>query len=219
MKTHLHYPIKITPSRQEGAVLITSLILLVIITMLGVSGIEGTKLETRMAANTKEYNMAFQIAQSGIEHTFRAYERDSNLLSKMPDDVWLVKPPNAKPDDQLEKLDIGAGRANFRVMKSSKQVDYGSKVSRYYIIESTGCTTRNCNNGVQAVIVGGLRTEQAKDPDVRKIQKQEEFELPLECDNAPNSAGCTSAIRKVCSTSFSPNKCRMDLETKRQTQN
>jgi len=216
MKTHLHFSLIPTPSHQEGAVLITSLILLVIITMLGVSAIEATKLETRMAANTREYNLAFQIAQSGIDHTFRQYEKQPGLLSELPDDKWLIKPPDATPADKLDKLDIGSGTARFRVMKSSKQVDYGSKVSRYFIIESTGCTTKNCNNGVKAVIVGGMETEQAKDPEVLQKRGDDESQLPIECETAPSSAGCLGAIKKVCSTSFSPNKCRIDLEEERQ---
>ncbi|HEW98913.1 MAG: hypothetical protein DRR16_08860 [Candidatus Parabeggiatoa sp. nov. 3] len=215
MKTHLHYSIRPTPNHQEGAVLITSLILLLIITMLGVSAIEATKLETRMAANTREYNQAFQIAQSGIDHTFRKYDQQTKLLSELPDDKWLIKPPAATPADKLDKLDIGSGIARFRVMKSSKQVDYGSKVSRYYIIESTGCTTKNCKNGVKVVIVGGMEIEQAKDPDVFRNRGDEDMELPEECE-IPSSAGCLNAIRQVCSTTFSPNKCRMDLEEERQ---
>ncbi|MEK8016827.1 MAG: pilus assembly PilX N-terminal domain-containing protein [Candidatus Parabeggiatoa sp.] len=215
MKTHLHFSIIPTPSHQEGAVLITSLILLVIITMLGVSAIEATKLETRMAANTREYNLAFQIAQSGIDHTFRTYEEQPEMLSGMPDDKWLSKPPEAKTKE-FESINIGSGTARFRVMKSSKQVDYGSKVSRYFIIESTGCTKKNCNNGVKAVIVGGMETEQAKDPEVLQKRGEDESQLPIECETAPSSAGCLGAIKKVCSTSFSPNKCRIDLEEERQ---
>lgn len=55
---------------QEGAVLIVALILLVVLTMLGISGIESTKMETRMADNVRKYNVAFQRAESGIATTF-----------------------------------------------------------------------------------------------------------------------------------------------------
>ena len=67
-KNHFNSPI-ITLPRQEGAVLIVSLILLVVMTMLGISGMEATKLETRMAANVQDYNKAFQKAEAGLAWT------------------------------------------------------------------------------------------------------------------------------------------------------
>lgn len=67
MKTNLplHWHFK-CPHRQEGAVLVISIMLLVILTMLGISAIESTKLETRMAKNTQTYNEAFQTAEAGL---------------------------------------------------------------------------------------------------------------------------------------------------------
>jgi Tfp pilus assembly protein PilX len=67
MKTNLplHWHFK-CPHRQEGAVLVISLMLLVILTMLGISAIDSTKLETRMAKNTQIYNEAFQMAEAGL---------------------------------------------------------------------------------------------------------------------------------------------------------
>ncbi len=51
---------------QRGAVLLVSLMLLIVLTMLGVSVIETTKLETKMAYNVTEYNHAFQVAEVGL---------------------------------------------------------------------------------------------------------------------------------------------------------
>lgn len=52
--------------KQKGAVLIVSLMLLVVLTMLGISALNSTKFETRMSANTAEYNRIFQAAEIGI---------------------------------------------------------------------------------------------------------------------------------------------------------
>lgn len=52
--------------RQQGAVLIISLMLLIVLTMLGISALDSTKLETKMAANTAERNRALQIAEIGL---------------------------------------------------------------------------------------------------------------------------------------------------------
>ena len=53
-------------SAQQGAVLIVAMIMLVILTLLGVSGMNTTRLEERMAANTQEHYRAFQNAESGL---------------------------------------------------------------------------------------------------------------------------------------------------------
>ena len=56
--------------RQRGAVLIVALVLLVILTLLGVSMMNTTKLEERMAANIQEATQAFQSAETGLSQGF-----------------------------------------------------------------------------------------------------------------------------------------------------
>jgi len=53
--------------RQQGAVLIVGLLLLVIITILAVSGMNTATTELAMARNDKNAENAFQAAESGIE--------------------------------------------------------------------------------------------------------------------------------------------------------
>jgi Tfp pilus assembly protein PilX len=55
---------------QRGAALITALVLLVILTMLGLSSMSTNTMEERMAANSQEKNRAFQAAESGLELAF-----------------------------------------------------------------------------------------------------------------------------------------------------
>lgn len=69
----------VAPRRQRGAVLIVSLVLLVILTLLGVSMMGTTKLEERMAANTQESTQAFQSAETGLSQGY-----DDN-------NAWAVK--------------------------------------------------------------------------------------------------------------------------------
>lgn len=56
--------------KQNGAVLITALIMLIILTMLGLSSMTTTTMEERMAGNSQEINRAFQAASSGLELVF-----------------------------------------------------------------------------------------------------------------------------------------------------
>ena len=58
------------PNRQRGAVLIVSLILLVVMTPLGVSSMNSTSLEEKMAANSQESTRAFQAAETGLSISF-----------------------------------------------------------------------------------------------------------------------------------------------------
>ena len=53
-------------TRQRGAVLIVSLIILIVITMIAAGSMRGTILEEKMAGNTRDRNLAFQAAESAV---------------------------------------------------------------------------------------------------------------------------------------------------------
>lgn len=55
---------------ETGAVLVTALIMLVLLTMLGVTTLSTTIMEERMASNTQESAKNLQIADSGIQKLF-----------------------------------------------------------------------------------------------------------------------------------------------------
>lgn len=54
------------PESQRGATLIIALILLLIITMVALSGVETVTLEEKMTANTYDRSLAFQSAEAGL---------------------------------------------------------------------------------------------------------------------------------------------------------
>ncbi len=51
---------------QKGAVLITSLMILLVLTLIGVTAMTTSTLEERMAGNLKDVNLAFQAAESAL---------------------------------------------------------------------------------------------------------------------------------------------------------
>lgn len=53
--------------RQRGTTLVVSLILLLVLTVLGVSGMSTSALELTMASNTQYHEDAFQAAETGID--------------------------------------------------------------------------------------------------------------------------------------------------------
>lgn len=55
-----------TRKTQQGVALIMSLVILLILTILGVSSVQNTSLQERMARNARDSNLAFQAAESAI---------------------------------------------------------------------------------------------------------------------------------------------------------
>ncbi len=55
-----------TRSQQRGAVLVAGLILLMVLTVLGISGMTTGTLELTMAGNAQFYQQAFQAAETGL---------------------------------------------------------------------------------------------------------------------------------------------------------
>ncbi len=56
-----------SPKRQQGAALVVGLILLVVITVLAISGMNTATTELAMARNDQNYENAFQAAENGLE--------------------------------------------------------------------------------------------------------------------------------------------------------
>ncbi len=57
---------------QRGAVLVTALVFLVILTLLGITSMSTNTLEERMAGNFQDANRAFQAAESGLSAAFNS---------------------------------------------------------------------------------------------------------------------------------------------------
>ena len=68
------------PACQSGAVLIISLIMLLLLTLIGLSGSQVTALEEKMAGNMRDKNLAFQAAESAL----RAVEATLNPPFPLP---------------------------------------------------------------------------------------------------------------------------------------
>lgn len=78
------------PRRQEGAALFVSLIMLVIMTILGLSSVQTTSMEERMARNARDTNLALQSAESAIIDGIRIIDAMTTV-----DAVFLAPGANA----------------------------------------------------------------------------------------------------------------------------
>jgi len=54
-------------SIQQGAILVVALIFMLVLTLLGVTAMDTTIMETKLAAYAQERSWAFQIAEAGLE--------------------------------------------------------------------------------------------------------------------------------------------------------
>jgi len=69
--------------REQGAALVTSLILLLVLTVLGVSTMSTATMEMRMAANNQFHENAFQLAETGLDGDL-ARLNAGNMASPVP---------------------------------------------------------------------------------------------------------------------------------------
>lgn len=53
-------------NKQNGAVLLVALIMLLLLTIIGLTSIRGTSLQENMASNLRESNISFQAAEAGL---------------------------------------------------------------------------------------------------------------------------------------------------------
>lgn len=84
--------------RQRGAILVTSLLLLLTLTIIGVSVMQITRMQERAAGNTRDLNLAFQGAEAAV--------RDAeNLLWSTPvivtcnNAATCIRPRGTLPED------------------------------------------------------------------------------------------------------------------------
>lgn len=67
--------------QQQGAALIVSLIVLLVLTLIGVAGMNTSVMQERMAVNSQNSNRAFQAAESTVSAlTNKLYANDLSLL-------------------------------------------------------------------------------------------------------------------------------------------
>jgi type IV pilus assembly protein PilX len=57
--------------RQQGAILVVSLLLLLVMTVLALSASNATRMQERMAGNTRDLDLAFQGAEAGLRQAER----------------------------------------------------------------------------------------------------------------------------------------------------
>lgn len=98
--------------RQRGAVLIVSLVLLVVLTLLGLSAMNQTSLQEKMAVGMQESVQAFQAAESGLA---AAYADDTSwTVTSTPPQRNLRIAHQKSSDADVQRTDEAAYDSTFR---------------------------------------------------------------------------------------------------------
>lgn len=104
-------------SRQRGAALVVGLILLLVLTILAVSGVVTSTLELRMVGNTQLQERAFQAAEVAIEDALG----NPVLNTSVPVNQPLIPNPNSVDDQYAYVLQfvgqtsLGTGMTGYSI--------------------------------------------------------------------------------------------------------
>jgi type IV pilus assembly protein PilX len=106
---------------QQGAALIVGLILLVVITVLAISGMNTATTELAMARNDQNYENAFQAAESGLENALAQGQFNPIAATNLPQivvgneeiDVLITYEDSTLVPDKAFSLGVGTGIAAY----------------------------------------------------------------------------------------------------------
>jgi len=103
--------------RQQGAALVVGLILLVVLTILAVSGVFTANMELRMVRNTQSQERAFQAAEVAVEDALANPVLSTSAAFNQADTAV----PNSNPDTYRYQLQfvgqapLGTGTAGYSI--------------------------------------------------------------------------------------------------------
>ena len=149
--------------KQQGAVLITSLVFLIILTMLAVTSMSTNTLEEKMAANAVENNLVFQAAESATPLVWNSFwlETDPDkfrpeaLKNKTPDIITNFDGNDTNIEYSAVYEQQSAAQRCDGDTDPAQCSEAGQTSRQFYRVNTTA---RNSQTGVSASIhVGGYK--------------------------------------------------------------
>ncbi len=86
-----------SPGRERGVALVVAMVILLVLTVIGVTAIMTTSMEGRLAGGMQELNRAYQAAETGIDTFFRKVELGTSTLPLTTTDSAAVDPAKESP--------------------------------------------------------------------------------------------------------------------------
>ena len=124
-KTHMTIA---TRSRQHGAALVVGLLLLVVITVLAISGMNTAATELAMARNDQAYEDAFQAAETGLETALSQGQFATSAMAEIPIIVsdnqsvaaTIQYEDSTMVPDKAFSLGVGSGISAYHFLATSQ---------------------------------------------------------------------------------------------------
>lgn len=128
-------------ANQRGAALVVGLMLLVVITVLAISGMNTSTTELAMARNDQAYETAFQVAESGLEtalaqtnfNTVAPINLTTNVSANEKYTATVRYEDSTLVPDKAFSLGVGSGIAAYHFLATSQadmQRDPGNPTDR-----------------------------------------------------------------------------------------
>ena len=156
--------------KQEGAVLLVSLLILLLVTLIGFATLETSTLESKMATARELKEISFQTAEAIIEEStadMGYLGRALNAHLADPNDpTWPTDPNHIYPDyDAGDRVLNAGGESTMRFITNASTIGYsmrkGSAGLETYYYEAQGVSslanTNISNTHVQGVFVEAPR--------------------------------------------------------------
>ena len=142
-KKNQHYLTGLHYQKQQGAALLVSLVMIFILSLLGLTSMRSSTLETRMAANSIEKDITFQAADSASEIVLQVEQNLADVICT--DTPMQTEITNINHDETLEthaevayggetvavgySLDSGFSALRFTATGTSTMTETGTSTS------------------------------------------------------------------------------------------
>lgn len=136
-------------SRQHGAALVVGLVLLVVITVLAISGMNTATTELAMARNNQNYEFAFQAAETGLENIMGSGSFDTGGTTA------ITKTLNSH-DSVLAQVDY---EDSSIVPDKAFSLGSGSGISAYHFVGTATAQSLRDPNGTTDRDAGAVHTQ------------------------------------------------------------
>lgn len=132
-----------TFKRQKGAALVVGLILLMVLTLLAISGMNTATLELQMAGNAQFSQNAFQAAETGIEAAMNSGAYNTNVVQT----INRTASAGSTTDEYQTSTQFHSQNGATPVPTGGYSLGAGTGFQAYHFdIESTGTSSRDARS-------------------------------------------------------------------------
>jgi len=119
----------IQATRQRGSVLIISLVILLVMTIIGLSSMESTILEERMAGNARDQDLAFQAAEAALR------DGETDIIANIePETLFWTDCTSARCEPAATGLDVWEDSSKIDWDGVVNVVEYGDNTGNVSLV-------------------------------------------------------------------------------------